>query len=80
MSRHSAFSPEVRERAIRMVAEQTPSHGSQWAAIRSIAEQIGCHPETLRSWLRRDEREVKELRRAHEILKKAAAYVAQAEG
>ena len=101
MSRHSAFSPEVRERAIRMVAEQTPSHGAQWAAIRSIAEQIGCHPETLRSWLRRDERdtgqrpgpttaalarlqalerEVKELRRANEILRKAAAYVAQAEG
>lgn len=55
MPRPSPFSPEVRERAIRMVHEQTGAHGSQWAAVRSIAEKIGCHPETLRSWLRRHE-------------------------
>ena len=100
MSRRSRFSPEVRERALRMVAEQSPAHGSQWGAIRSIAEKIGCNPETLRSWLRRYERdtgqrpgpttddlarlkelerEVKELRRANEILRKASAYFAQAE-
>jgi len=55
MPRHSAFSPEVRERAIRMVQEQAASHGSQWSAIRSIAEKLGCHPETLRNWMRRAE-------------------------
>ena len=57
MSRISRFSPEVRERAVRMVGEQTPSHGSQWGAIKSIAEKIGCNPETLRSWMRRYERD-----------------------
>jgi transposase len=55
MPRPSPFSPEVRERAIRMVHEQTAAHPSQWAAVRSIAEKIGCHPETLRSWMRRQE-------------------------
>jgi transposase-like protein len=39
-----------------MVQEQTPAHGSQWAAVRSIAEKLGCHPETLRNWLREHER------------------------
>ena len=57
MPRPSPFSPKVRERAIRMVGEQTPAHGSQWAAIRSIAEKIGCNPETLRAWVRRQERD-----------------------
>jgi transposase len=57
MSRISRFSPEVRERAVRMVGEQTPGHPSQWAAIRSIAEKIGCNPETLRSWMHRSERD-----------------------
>ena len=58
MSRATRFSPEVRERAIRMVGEQTPAHASQWAAITSIAEKIGCNPETLRSWIRRAERDL----------------------
>jgi transposase len=83
-----------------MVVDQAPGHPSQWAAIKSIAEKIGCNPETLRSWVRRYERdggrrpgltttdaerlkqlerEVKELRRANEILRKASAYFAAAE-
>lgn len=51
------FSPEVRERAVRLVLEQQDAHETQWAAIRSIAEKIGCSPETLRLWLRRTERD-----------------------
>ena len=100
MKTPSRFSPEVRERAVRMVLEHQDEHDSQWAAIVSIAEKIGCSAETLRHWVRqaeRDqgrrpglttderqrlkqlERENFELRRANEILKKAAAYFAQAE-
>jgi len=48
------YSPEVRERAVRMVFEQH-AHASQWAAIVSFAGKIGCTPETLRSWVRRAE-------------------------
>ncbi len=55
MARPSRFSPEVRERAIRMVLEHQDEHGSQWAAIRSIAGKIGCTPETLRRWVRQAE-------------------------
>ena len=83
-----------------MVFDHTQEHPSQWAAIQSIAEKIGCSGETLRNWVRqaeRDqgkraglstderarlkelEREVRELRRANEILRKASAYFAQAE-
>jgi transposase len=51
------FSPEVRERAVRLVQEQQGAHETQWAAIRSIADKIGCSPETLRLWLRRTERD-----------------------
>ena len=57
MARPSRFSPEVRERAVRMVFEHTPDHASQWAAITSIAEKIGCAAETLRSWVRQAERD-----------------------
>jgi transposase len=57
MPRATRFSPEVRERAVRMVGEQAPAHLSQWAAIKSIAEKIGCTPETLRAWIRRYERD-----------------------
>jgi hypothetical protein len=44
MSRVSRISPEVRERAVRVVGEHAQAHGSQWAAIKSIAEKIGCNP------------------------------------
>ena len=55
MTRPSRFSPEVRARAVRMVLEHADTHASQWAAITSIAEKIGCSAETLRKWLRQAE-------------------------
>ena len=100
MSRRNRYSPEVKERAVRMVFEHQGDHGSQWATIRSIAEKIGCSAETLRKWFQqaeRDqgarpgltteeqtrikelEREVRELRRANDILRTASAFFAQAE-
>lgn len=100
MNTEKRYSPEVRERAVRMVLEHQGEHDSQWAAIGSIATKFGCTAETLRRWVRqaerdrglragptseeRDrikalEREVRELRQANEILRKASAYFAQAE-
>ena len=100
MGRQSKFPAEMRERAVRLVFEQQEKHESQWAAIVSIAEKMGCTGETLRKWVRRAERdtgqrpglttserermkelerEVRELKRANEILRKASAYFAQAE-
>ena len=101
MTKHiPPFSPEVRERAVRMVQEHQGEYGSLWAAMQSIAAKIGCSGETLRNWVRqaeRDrgvragpatdererikalEREVRELRQANEILRKASAYFAMAE-
>ena len=94
------YSPEVRERAVRMVFEHQSDHDSQWATMSSVASKIGCTAETLRKWVRqaeRDqgrregmttddrerlkglEREVKELRRANDILRTASAFFAQAE-
>lgn len=49
------YSPDVRERAVRMVFEHQHEHGSEWSAIVSIAGKVGCTPETLRSWVRRVE-------------------------
>ena len=46
------FSPEVRQRAVRMVLEHSGDHASQWSAIGSIAAKIGCTAETLRKWVR----------------------------
>lgn len=57
MGKATRFSPEVRERAIRLVVEQEGEHESQWAAIRSVASKIGCSAETLRSWIRQTERD-----------------------
>ncbi len=58
MTKTSArFSPEVRARAVRMVVDHQADHASQWAAICSIAEKIGCAAETLRKWVRREERD-----------------------
>lgn len=100
MKKSNKFSPEVRERAVRMVREHRGEYPSLWAAIESIASKIGCVPQTLNEWVKRDEvdtgaragtttsenehvkaleREVKELRRANEILKLASAFFAQAE-
>ena len=58
--KQGSFSPEVRERAIRLVREQTPQHASQWAAITAIAPKLGCTKETLRRWVREAEREAGE--------------------
>ena len=100
MARRIRYSPEVRERAVRMVQEHASEHGSEWATIQSIASKIGCTAETLRKWVRQAERnqglrpgltseergrlkelerEVRELKRANEILRKASAFFAQAE-
>ena len=94
------YSPEVRDRAVRMFYEHRAAHPSEWAAIMSIATKIGCAAQTLHNWvaqaerdrgqragvttdererMRALEREVKELRQANEILRKASAYFAQAE-
>ena len=48
---HAKFSPEVRERAVRMVMEHRGDHASQWAAIVSIAAKIGCTAQTLHNWV-----------------------------
>lgn len=48
-------SPEVIERAVRMVSEAGSDYASQWAAITSVAAKIGCTPETLRRWIRQQE-------------------------
>ncbi len=93
------FSPEVRERAVRLVREHLGEYPSRWAAVSSIAPKIGCSPYSLLKWVQSHEvetgerggltlaererikaleREVKELRRANEILKSASAFFAQA--
>jgi transposase-like protein len=100
MNKSNKFSPEVRERAVRLVQEHRGEYPSRWAAIESIAPKIGCTSNTLLDWVKREEvdsgarpgvtsaeakrvkeleREVKELRRANEILKLASAFFAQAE-
>lgn len=92
--------PEVQERAVELVREQTAADGSQGAAITAIAPNLGCITETVRRWMRRAERddgerpglttadrqrvkalerENRERRRANAILRKASAFLAQAE-
>ncbi len=53
MSRANRYSPEVRERAVRMVLEHESEYSSQWQAIQSIAAKIGCSPDSLKAWLKR---------------------------
>ena len=55
MTKSNKFSPEVRERAVRMVQEHRGEYPSQWAAIESIAPKIGCVPQTLLEWVKRHE-------------------------
>ena len=57
MARPSRYSPEVRERAVRLVWEHQQEYDSEWAAIGSIASKIGCTAETLRKWVRQAERD-----------------------
>lgn len=100
MKKPTKYSPEVKERAVRMVFEHRSEYESEWAAIESIAAKIGCVAATLHGWVRQHqkdvglvpgtttaemqrikdlEREVRELRKANEILRLASAYFAQAE-
>ncbi|WP_343839197.1 IS3 family transposase [Castellaniella ginsengisoli] len=95
MSKNNKFSPEVRERAVRLVQEHRGEYPSQWVAVQSIAPKIGCSAYTLLKWVQIQEveagtragvpqaeqerikaleREVKELRRANEILKSASGF------
>jgi transposase len=96
--RHGQYPPELRERAVRLVAECRADHGSEWEAMRSVAEKLGIGTtETVRTWVRRAEvdagtrpgvtseesaelrrlkAEVRELRRANEILTAAAGFFA----
>ena len=53
MTKANKFSPEVRERALRMVQEHRGEYPSLWAAIESIAPKIGCVPQTLHEWVKR---------------------------
>jgi len=85
MKNQISYSPEVRERAVRLVFEHQKEYASQWAAIKSIASKIGCTAETLRTWVRRtevdqgvrggmstaDRERLKELERENRELKRA---------
>ena len=85
MGKEARYSPEVRERAVRLVGEHLGEHESQWSTICSVASKIGCTAETLRKWVRQAERdqgkregltttereELKRLQRENRELKKA---------
>ena len=101
MKKSTRYSAELRERAIRMFAEARDHYETEGGALRSVAEKLGCHRDTLKKWvlraegedsngaeqmtggdkerLKQLEREVRELRQANEILRKASAFFAQAE-
>ena len=100
MKKQPTYSPEIRERAVRLVLTSEHEHPSRWSATQSVAAKIGCTAETLRKWInvievdsgivpgtttdqakrfKELERENRELKRANEILRKAAAFFAQAE-
>jgi transposase len=85
MGRQTKYPAEMRDRAVRLVFEQQGNHESQWAAIVSVAEKLGCTAETLRKWVRQAERDtghrpglttsererVKDLERENRELKRA---------
>ena len=98
--KRQTYTPEIKERAVRMLVEASSDYPSTWSAIQAIAPKIGCTPETLRSWHKKHidktipaniqaqdqaerikelERECRELKQANEIIRKAAAFFAQAE-
>ena len=98
--KRQTYTPEIKERAVRMLIEAAGDYPSMWSAIQAIAPKIGCTPETLRSWHKKHidqtipasvqaqsdkerikelERECRELKQANEIIRKAAAFFAQAE-
>ncbi len=60
MGKETRYSPEVRERSVRLVNEQTKDAESQWSAIQSVAAKLGCSAETLRRWVRQSERDAGE--------------------
>jgi transposase-like protein len=98
--KRQTYTPEIKERAVRMPIEASNDYPAIWSAIQAIASKIGCAPETLRSWHKKHieqtiptsvqvqsdkerikvlERENKELKKANEIIRKAAAFFAQTE-
>jgi transposase-like protein len=94
MARPSKYAPELRERAVRMVFDHTGEHPSQWVAIRSVAEKIGCPTEVLRRWVRQAKRDagqrpglttdkrarLKQLERENVELKRANEILKKASG
>ena len=92
MPGRSPFSPEFRERAVGLVLEVRDRHDSEWAAITAVAEKVGCHRETLRTWVRQaevdtgkrpgvtsdEQKRIKELERENRELRRANTILRQA--